>query len=59
MRLSYIVKSSEAFLFLLLAVMALWMGGCATAESDNMSERPWNTPKGWETGLPMGLNEGR
>ena len=46
-------------LFLLLAVVALWTGGCATAEPDNLSERPWNAPKGWETGLPMGLNEGR
>jgi len=33
--------------------------GCATTDSENLSERPWNTPKGWETGLPSSINEGR
>ena len=33
--------------------------GCVTSESENLSERPWNTPKGWETGLPSSMNEGR
>ena len=45
-----------AFL-LLLALAALAGGGCATtSESDNMSERPWNAPQGWETGLPSGMS---
>ena len=26
--------------------------GCNTAEPDNMSTRPWNSPKGWEGGIP-------
>jgi hypothetical protein len=42
---------------LLLAVILL--SGCATAEPDNMSARPWNSPKGWENGLPSGMLEGR
>jgi hypothetical protein len=46
-------------LCLLLALVALWVMGCATTESDNLSERPWNTPKTWETGLPSSMNEGR
>lgn len=33
--------------------------GCSSTEPDNMSQRPWNTPKSWETGLPAGMMEGR
>jgi len=33
--------------------------GCATTEPENRSERPWNSPKGWESGLPSSINEGR
>lgn len=43
------------FLGLTLGVVA---AGCATNE-ENLSERPWNTPKSWETGLPTGLTEER
>jgi len=46
------------FLFLLLGVV-LGLAGCATTETENLSDRPWNTPKGWETGLPSTMNEGR
>lgn len=37
----------------------LVVAGCKTDDSDLSSERPWNAPKGWETGLPSGLTEGR
>ena len=30
-----------------------------TAESENLSSRPWNTPKSWEHGIPTGMFEGR
>lgn len=45
---------------LLLALLGLSLGaaGCRTG-GDDMSERPWNTPKSWETGLPSALTEGR
>ena len=34
--------------------------GCAsTQDSENASVRPWNTPKGWENGLPSTMQEGR
>jgi len=39
--------------------MGFSMSGCATADPDNVSQRPWNSPKGWETGLPAGMFEGR
>jgi hypothetical protein len=59
MRGPYPVKSPNVFVFLLLAVVMLWAAGCASTEPDNASSRPWNAPKGWESGLPMGLSEGR
>ena len=40
--------------------MALLFAGCASDdEIENRSERPWNAPKSWETGLPSGFTEGR
>jgi hypothetical protein len=42
-------------LLLLLGWVALSSGGCASTESENMSERPWSTPQSWETGMPSGL----
>lgn len=55
MSLRLLWKSRWAFLFLLLALGALVGAGCATTDNENASERPWNTPKGWETGFPAGL----
>ena len=49
----------RAALFLLLTAVACVISGCASTESENLSERPWNSPKSWETGLPSGLMEGR
>jgi len=45
---------------LLLMLVAVGLSACATSgESDNASVRPWNAPKGWETGLPSTMTEGR
>ena len=49
----------RCFLLLLLGVSLMVLAGCATTEPENASTRPWNAPKGWETGLPAGLTEGR
>jgi hypothetical protein len=49
-----ISNSRWAFL-LLLVLAAVTFIGCATTESDNMSERPWNSPQGWENGLPSSM----
>ena len=47
-------------LILLLSALAMGAIGCASVESENASARPWNSPRGWETGgLPSTLNEGR
>lgn len=34
------------------------VSGCSTVEPDNQSSRPWNSPKGWEGGVP-GFNNDR
>jgi hypothetical protein len=47
-------------LLLFLAAFALGLSGCATTDDgDNASVRPWNSPKGWENGLPSNMMEGR
>ena len=51
-------QNSWIFLWVLLTAL-IGLVGCVTSESENLSERPWNTPKGWETGLPNSMNEGR
>jgi hypothetical protein len=53
--------SHARFLFVLLLILAgLGLAGCATTgDSDNLSERPWDSPKGWENGLPSTMSEGR
>jgi hypothetical protein len=51
-----VLISHPRWAFLLLLVLAaLSSDGCASTESENMSERPWNTPQNWENGLPSGL----
>ena len=51
--------------FLKTATMVLWLviigagWGCATSDSEDMADRPWNTPKNWEHGLPPSMMEGR
>ena len=49
------------YVFLILAVAAALLGGsgCKTAESENTSSRPWNSPTTWQNGLPTSINEGR
>ena len=43
----------------LLALLMVTLAGCATTETANESELPWNRPKSWETGLPTSIMEGR
>jgi hypothetical protein len=53
------MKSFARFLtagLLLLAAVTTFTG-CKS--EDELTARPWNTPKSWESGLPAGLTEGR
>lgn len=53
-------RSFASRLLLLLLPLAALLAGCASSkQEDNLSERPWNSPKGWETGFPTGMTEGR
>ena len=54
-----LVANPRWMFLLLLVVAALGLNGCASTESDNHSERPWNTPQGWETGLPSAMYDQR
>ena len=56
------MKFSMIRLSALLGLAGLLLGitGCASTEdSENNSVRPWNTPMGWENGLPSTMQEGR
>lgn len=53
------MKVSAAIFLLGLLLTVLGAGGCASTDPDNLSQRPWNAPKSWETGLPSSVLEGR
>ncbi len=46
-------------IFLCAAVVAACTGCKTSPEPENASERPWNGQRGWEHGLPAGINQGR
>ena len=46
-------------LLLLLAAIGFLFTACKTVEPENTAERPWNGQRGWEHGLPAGINQGR
>jgi hypothetical protein len=54
-------RSGGARIWLCLALVAaaFWLGGCASKDPDDISARPWNSPRGWESGLPPGMFEHR
>jgi hypothetical protein len=54
-----ILANPSSVFLLVLTLAALVLGGCATADSENASERPWDGPKSWENGLPSSMTEGR
>jgi len=47
------------FCLLALVLGALGPSGCASADSENLSARPWNSPGQHDSGLPSALTEGR
>jgi hypothetical protein len=59
MRVRRIQFLSRLLLLFLTALAVLNLCGCATNDAENASARPWNSPRGWEYGLPPGLYEGR
>jgi hypothetical protein len=49
----------SVWLLVLVAAAALLAGCASTGDEESVSERPWNTPRSWEGGLPSGFYEGR
>lgn len=50
---------SSFLLLMLFAVMLLGAVGCASTEAQNDSVRPWDSPQGWENGIPSGMYQNR
>jgi hypothetical protein len=46
-------------LLLALPVLLTVIAGCSSTDPENQASRPWGAPKGWETGLPSSMTEGR
>jgi hypothetical protein len=47
---------SSFVLGILFALVLLGASGCATdRDPENASVRPWNSPIGWENGIPSGM----
>ena len=46
---------------LVVAAIGGWLvvSGCASTDTENESERPWNSPHMWEHGLPPEMMQGR
>ena len=57
--MKFILANAHRTFLLVLFLAALALTGCASTEPENASVRPWNSPKGWENGLPSGMTEGR
>ncbi len=53
------IQFSRWILLLVLAAASLALSGCATEDPDNASARPWNQPRGWESGYPTQMFQGR
>jgi len=53
------ISLSLGLFLLLLGVVGGLCSGCASTEPENASSRPWNEPRGWETGLPPAMYQGR
>jgi len=54
------MKAAAKFCWVLAWLALMGAGeGCATTDTDNAAERPWNAPKSWENGLPPSIMEGR
>lgn len=52
-------RFSRSLVWVVLASLALTLVGCGGPEVASKSDRPWNTPRQWEHGLPSSINEGR
>ena len=47
-------RAANCLFLLLLALVAVFISGCATDEPENASVRPWNSPTGWQQNGALG-----
>ncbi len=50
-------RAAQLLFLLVLAAMAAVLSGCASAEPENASVRPWNSPSGWQGGALGGIED--
>ena len=50
---------SKVIYMLVLIAGLVTLSGCITDEPENVSSRPWNSPRGFEGGVPSSINEGK
>jgi hypothetical protein len=49
----------SSYLLVVLFALLVWGAvGCATRDPDNASVRPWDSPEGWENGIPSSMYQG-
>jgi hypothetical protein len=41
----------------LVGILLMIFSGCASTDPKNRSDRPWASPKSWESGLPGGMDD--
>jgi neutral trehalase len=47
------IRAGQLLLLLAVGAILLGVGGCSTNEPENASVRPWDSPQGWENGMPI------
>jgi hypothetical protein len=47
------IRAVRLLLLLAFGSVLLVVGGCTTNEPENASVRPWDSPEGWEGGMPI------
>jgi len=47
------VSAFRMLLLVALGAVLVSVSGCESDDPENMSVRPWNSPKGWENGMPI------
>jgi hypothetical protein len=47
-------RAANCLFLLLLALVAVFISGCATDEPENAAVRPWNSPTGWQQNGALG-----
>ena len=55
----HILRQRSLWILLSVILLSTVAAGCSTPDSQRLSERPWNSPKGWEHGIPQSLLEPR